>query len=106
MQNDNQMGEINANKKRICVLSDKKVAELEQVHVTYECRMKLLNQTMESELAAAQSKAHMKLTLNKETQNLTPTSRWTSCVGIKNALSKTLAKHTETDGETEANQTE
>ena len=85
MQNDNQMGEINANKKRICVLSDKKVAELEQVHVTYECRMKLLNQTMESELAAAQSEACINLILNKEMENYFSTSRWTSSLGIENA---------------------
>ena len=61
---------------------------------------------MECELAASRSEAHINLTINSKPEKLLSTSRWTSSVGFKNALFKTLAECTETNEEIEANQME
>ena len=54
---DNQTAEIVAHTKQIRVLCDKQTAEIEHLHVRFESHMKLQNQTMERELAAARSEA-------------------------------------------------
>ena len=48
----------------LSVQTDHKMAEIKHLHVTFESRMKLQNQTMERELAAAWWEARMNLTLN------------------------------------------
>ena len=72
----------------------------------FDSHMKLQNQTMERELAAALSEARINLTMNSKLEKSCSTSWGTSSAGIRNTLSKTLAECTETDEETEAKQME
>ena len=100
-QNNNQTAEIDAHKTQIYALSDKTDGRNQHLRVTFESCMKLQNQSVERKLAVARSEARMSLTLNSEPEKSFYTSWWTSSVGIKNTLSKTLVERTKTDGETQ-----